>query len=189
MLFDGRLEALCLLAVCRWPYCVRDVLMAEQKRCGGCGCIKPMAEFYKRRNRKNGHQSRCKTCAHQLREEWQKQNVDTCNAYARQWLKSNPERARENRRRGRLKFKYGISPADYDHIWAAQDGKCAICGERKNLHIDHIHGTKIVRQLLCPDCNANFIGRLEKYPERMEKAKAYIARHAAYAAFGLTSLS
>jgi len=39
-------------------------------------------------------------------------------------------------------------------MWEKQDfGKCAICGVRKKLVVDHDHRTEKVRGLLCYRCN------------------------------------
>jgi hypothetical protein len=67
------------------------------------------------------------------------------------------------RRNVRLKQRYGITAAEYDAMFAAQDGKCAICkqppGDNVRAHwggklcIDHCHETNTVRGLLCNDCN------------------------------------
>ncbi len=69
----------------------------------------------------------------------------------------------ENRRNVRLKYRYGITAAEYDAMFAAQDGKCAICKQMPEdnvrahwggkLCIDHCHETNTVRGLLCNDCN------------------------------------
>jgi len=39
-------------------------------------------------------------------------------------------------------------------MFAAQDGRCGICrAELVGPHVDHLHGTKIVRGILCQSCN------------------------------------
>lgn len=46
----------------------------------------------------------------------------------------------------------GFTLADYNRLLAAQDGHCAVCSstpKKRRLHVDHLHGTKIVRGLLC----------------------------------------
>ena len=69
----------------------------------------------------------------------------------------------ESRRGARIKHRYGVTLEEYDRMFAAQDGKCAVCGEVPGdnvrahwggkLCIDHCHETGKVRGLLCNDCN------------------------------------
>lgn len=50
-----------------------------------------------------------------------------------------------------------MEPDDYDRLYAAQDGRCAICrratGKTRRLSVDHDHATGKVRGLLCRPCN------------------------------------
>jgi len=70
-------------------------------------------------------------------------------------------------RRFNLK-KYGLTPADWDDLLAAQNGCCPICGiaeqkevvvrkngvyQRSSFVVDHNHQTSEVRALLCNTCN------------------------------------
>jgi hypothetical protein len=94
-------------------------------------------------------------------------------AYMRGWREKNRERHNElclqsyHRRkddparkaakdRAHLKYKYGLTPEDYDAKLAEQGGVCAICGKsptKRRLHIDHCHETGRIRGLLCTGCN------------------------------------
>jgi hypothetical protein len=56
--------------------------------------------------------------------------------------------------------KLGFTLAEYNRRLEAQAGGCAICGKPPKtgsritrLHVDHQHGTKHVRGLLCWQCN------------------------------------
>ena len=53
----------------------------------------------------------------------------------------------------KLEKKYGISLEDKNRMYESQEGKCAICGEREILRVDHNHITGKVRGLLCDNCN------------------------------------
>lgn len=57
---------------------------------------------------------------------------------------------------------YGVDSAAYDALLERQHGRCAICqkheprtlrGVRQRLSVDHHHGSKRVRGLLCSRCN------------------------------------
>ncbi len=55
-----------------------------------------------------------------------------------------------------LRRKFGITREDYDAMFLAQGGLCAICrkpGGRRRLAVDHNHVTGEVRGLLCNGCN------------------------------------
>lgn len=53
-----------------------------------------------------------------------------------------------------LARRYGITKDQYDEMYNEQNGKCAICGDEKDvLCVDHDHKTGVIRGLLCPMCN------------------------------------
>jgi hypothetical protein len=60
--------------------------------------------------------------------------------------------------RARVAKVYGIQPDDYDRLYVAQEGRCAICrratGKTRRLAVDHDHATGKVRGLLCRVCNS-----------------------------------
>ncbi len=98
-------------------------------------------------------------------------------AYMKEWRRKMPlERRRQIERRENLKSKYGLSPDDYDLIFAAQGGKCAICTQPpgdKRLHVDHDHETGEIRGLLCSCCNTA-IGQLQDDPDLAQAAADYL---------------
>jgi hypothetical protein len=73
-------------------------------------------------------------------------------------------------RRSRLS-KFGITPAQYDLMFEAQGGLCAICKKEcpsgRNLAVDHDHETGAVRALLCVVCNRN-LGVYELFRRQAE---------------------
>lgn len=74
----------------------------------------------------------------------------------------------------------------YKAMFAAQGGRCAICGTdkpcgatpRKRLCVDHSHVTGEVRGLLCVPCNAG-VGMLRDDPAVLDRAAAYLRTHGA----------
>ena len=75
---------------------------------------------------------------------------------------------------------YGLAPGEYQEIYDAQGGKCAICrratGKTKRLAVDHDHrleGRESVRGLLCGPDN-QMIGYAHDDPEFFERAAAYL---------------
>lgn len=75
---------------------------------------------------------------------------------------------------------YGITQADYDEMLTAQGGMCACCGGPPNgagnrLYVDHDHGTRHVRGLLCFSCNSG-IGALGDTIEGLRRALDYLER-------------
>lgn len=75
---------------------------------------------------------------------------------------------------------YGITLDDYNAMFSAQGGKCAICNgtnpSGKSLAIDHCHETGKVRALLCINCNIG-IGNFKDNTETMLKAIEYLKKH------------
>jgi hypothetical protein len=78
--------------------------------------------------------------------------------------------------------KLGFTIADYTRLIAQQNGGCAICGKPPRagsritrLHVDHQHGTKHVRGLLCWQCN--YLLRPYVTAERLRLAAEYLDRN------------
>ena len=126
----------------------------ETKICKNCGKEKPLSSFGKVSNRqdktKKYHMSSCHTC----------------------------DGNRESSRRAKLKYKYGITPEEYDRLLSEQAGGCAICGGtngKKPLYVDHDHITGQVRGLLCHGCNVA-IGHMKDDASLLRRAAVYLER-------------
>lgn len=83
-----------------------------------------------------------------------------------------------------LKHYYGITLAEYEILFAAQNKVCAICQQAetsvdrklnrpRRLAVDHCHKTNKIRGLLCLACNTA-IGKLKDNPQLIERAAAYV---------------
>ncbi|MFD5069164.1 endonuclease VII domain-containing protein [Streptomyces sp. NPDC058369] len=76
----------------------------------------------------------------------------------------------------RVQETYGLKPGEYDYLFQAQDGRCAICGgtRRQRLSVDHCHKTGRVRGLLCRMCNGRLLTAARDNPETLRKAASYL---------------
>lgn len=89
---------------------------------------------------------------------------------------------RQERHAKRLSRASGVNRSA-EELRRSQDGKCAICrtpeemAPRGRLHVDHDHGTHVVRGLLCGNCNCG-LGQFKDDPKRLLAAIEYLARTA-----------
>lgn len=109
--------------------------------------------------------------------EWNKNHPEARSKIKKQYWKGDPARNRSRR----LKREYGIDGKQWQEMFAEQDSQCAICkssepGSTHGWHTDHIHGTKIVRGILCHQCNT-MLGRAKDNPATLAKAIIYLNRH------------
>lgn len=111
-------------------------------------------------------------------------------ARQRRWAAANPGKVKRWRdanptygRKWKMTRKYGMSIAEYDALFVAQGGVCAICrcpetvklsnGNVRPLAVDHDHKTDMVRGLLCDGCNRG-LGCFRDDPARLEAAIEYL---------------
>lgn len=123
---------------------------------------------------------------------------------SRAWYSANKERARERANAYRLthpeetkqrqnrwneahreqvrsydrKAKYGLDRAAYASMQISQDGRCAICLQKRKLVVDHDHATGKVRALLCVNCNC-MIGHAKESEARLRAGIRYLRAHGA----------
>jgi hypothetical protein len=86
-----------------------------------------------------------------------------------------------------VKKNFGLSPEQYQAMFDAQEGKCAICrrpqaenldskGRAKRLAVDHDHATTEVRALLCYYCNVA-VGAMDDSVARLFAAISYLQKY------------
>lgn len=123
--------------------------METTKACTKCHLEIPLSGFYRinHADRAPRLQSWCKACI---------------KAYQR--TRPNPPRPGYHYMR-----RYGITVEDFMDMRRAQDLKCAICHEEKDLVVDHDHETGKVRGLLCGTCNTR-LGIYEGWVQMNEEA-------------------
>lgn len=77
----------------------------------------------------------------------------------------------------RLEATYGIDGAEYERIFRAQGGRCAICRNRPasiRFAVDHDHQSGAVRGILCKRCNHDLLGGAHDSVELLMRAVAYL---------------
>ena len=92
----------------------------------------------------------------------------------KKWNRENFER----RKNVILKNVYGITLDQYNEMFKAQEGKCAICQRHQNeltrtLCVDHDHKTNKVRALLCVTCNTD----VSVVENRLEEMTNYLNKY------------
>jgi hypothetical protein len=75
-------------------------------------------------------------------KQYYQEKKDWILAKNRKYIKENPDK----RKNTMLKYEYGITLDDYNKMFNAQEGKCAICQKHQNelkktLCVDHDHKT------------------------------------------------
>lgn len=132
------------------------------KRCRKCGEMKPLTEFHRRSEAKDGLQSWCKVCALEY---------DQANRKAGTRKLGTPGQVRK----WNLNSRYGLTPQQVAKMKEKQGMVCAICGEApERWVVDHNHNTGAVRGMLCHQCNIK-LPVVEDLDYR-ESALAYLSR-------------
>ncbi|GII83354.1 hypothetical protein Ssi03_13440 [Sphaerisporangium siamense] len=78
--------------------------------------------------------------------------------------------------RRRVGKTYGLEAGEYDALFKAQGGACAICGgtRKQRLSVDHCHKSGVVRGLLCRLCNSRLLTAARDSPDVLRRAAAYL---------------
>jgi recombination endonuclease VII len=129
------------------------------KRCSDCGKTKPLTDFPRNKNSRDGVHCHCKPCH---------------NARGRE----TRQRLYGGSRHYHLRRKYGMGAAEVQALLDAQGGICPVCLKRPATQVDHDHKTGRVRGVLCLYCNAA-MGAFHDDPDLIAKAIAYLERYRA----------
>jgi len=106
------------------------------------------------------------------------------------WRNRHPEAYKRLTKNANLRKKFGITVEDYERMYKAQNGLCAICqkpekytsknpqssGQLLSLAVDHDHASIRVRALLCMDCNKG-LGCFGEDILRLQAAIEYLRKH------------
>ncbi len=164
------------------------------KICINCKQEKRFEEFKPKGDGSTRLSSYCKPCCVILKREYRRteRGRELQRAAVRRYREKNHEclLVAEAKRRQTPAYKryvqehhlqktYGITRAQKAQMYKDQKGCCAACGDPfetvKATHTDHIHGTKIVRGLLCRDCNIA-LGLVKDEIRRLQALIIYLER-------------
>ena len=118
--------------------------------------MKPVAEFPKNRASKDGLATYCKPC-HNHR------------------MKEISDRLYGGHKNYLLLRRYGIDEAGVMALLEQQAGLCAICGQEGPTHVDHAHGTGVIRGVLCFSCNRG-LGKAQDEVEVLKLSIEYLRK-------------
>lgn len=107
--------------------------------------------------------------------------ANNCKECRRQASKVAYRKFYDKRRDYRLQSTFGISLAEYNTMFAVQNGLCAGCYKHQTqfktrLAVDHDHRTGKVRGLLCNSCNW-ILGKTDDSPIRLQNLMDYLGKH------------
>jgi hypothetical protein len=152
------------------------------KRCRDCHRSEEEASFEKYPRKKL---TRCDECFRLRQNESQKKyreaNKEKIRIGAVEQRKNSREKRNAYNRENRTRFKYNLSKAEHELLLNQQEFKCAICGSKKKLCIDHDHNCcpankscgKCIRGLLCQKCNQG-LGMFQDDIQILKHAQKYL---------------
>lgn len=150
--------------------------ITKTKVCLKCNIEKDSGEFHADNRTPGKRKAKCKKCENERNVIWYHSLPEDKKEKRLKRIRKSLRENYEKIKWDSLKSKYGINKEDYDRMFEAQEGKCAICSISKDrLHVDHCHDTGIVRGLLCSNCNCA-IGSLKHSTYRMKLAIEYIEK-------------
>jgi hypothetical protein len=124
-----------------------------------CQVEKPLEDFPKHNQIKDGRHPRCKEC----RQIEQRERYNQTFAY--QKVRRKKETTRQ---------LYNLTEGQFIELLNEQGGCCSICKRLlEKPCIDHCHTTGKIRGILCNNCNAG-LGMFKDNPEWCEKAAEYL---------------
>ena len=134
--------------------------------CSECKKTLTVDHFSLKTGSKRGYHYKCKNCHNDyVRSKWYPKNSHKQKLSSSKWKKKNKTRF--------LASRYKCDK-NYIELLLAH-GKCQICETDSDLNIDHCHATKLVRGILCGNCN-KALGLFKDDVLRMSSAISYLKK-------------
>ena len=142
-------------------------ILEGTKVCAKCGHPRQLSEFRRHAKARDGRHSWCKPCHRAHDANYRARNRDSLLAYKQRWHRTREVEIdtkviangrRNARNRGCTVI--GFSRRDWEALKAAFQGRCAYCGAKTKVGIDHVvplsrHGEHNISNIVpcCVDCN------------------------------------
>ncbi len=151
-----------------------------QKCCIRCNVLKPRDDFYD--NGRQNHLPPEVRCKQTICKDCQKVQRIAYKNRANE-LRRISRKAKKRDRRAEWRKYWSID--EYEAMWEAQNGVCAICKcpettinnfnphNTRRLSVDHDHKTGKVRRLLCHRCNVA-VGKYENHTSYFRSIVSYL---------------
>lgn len=159
----------------------------ETRICNECGVEKSVDSFSWKDKGHRWRSARCKVCVNVYVMRHYREN-EGYRERRKAAARMQPPKTLENSRKDSLKYKYGITPEEYDQMRMLAFDCCSLCGavspgrdspDKKwkagHWNVDHDHKTGRVRGLLCHTCNVR-VGAYEQLVESVgiDRLLAYL---------------
>lgn len=134
------------------------------KICRLCKRELSLNNYYKHKNTVDRLKHECKNC-------WNKLSL--------QYYFNNKETLTSKRKVYYFKNNYDLSLEEIQKMKESQNYRCKICDLKEDLVVDHNHGNRKVRSLLCNKCNQG-LGSFKDNPDILRKAANYLEVYSDY---------
>jgi hypothetical protein len=131
------------------------------KACNLCGKVKPLSEFWRDSRRRDGYRAACRPCERIRNANWMEENREYRAGYAQARMPRTRELARQRTAAGtpgtvrKRVSRRATSRKLREQVLAHYGDKCACCGTRTQLGIDHVAGNGAAhRSEILGDSNA-----------------------------------
>lgn len=112
-------------------------------------------------------------------KRYREENKELVKKKKAEYFQKNKSRIQERWNKQVLRYRFGITPQQYDKMLADQGGVCKICKKfrltkvQKRMGVDHCHKTGKLRGILCDWCNTG-IAKFEDNESLLIEAIAYL---------------